>query len=68
MINIEIATKENIEELMRSRLEMLKVVNNLPEDYKYSDEMIKESRDYFLNGDHLTVLLWMATRLSVVRL
>ena len=56
MINIEIATKENIEELMRSRLEMLKVVNNLPEDYKYSDEMIKESRDYFLNGDHLTVL------------
>ena len=55
MINIEIATKENIEELMRSRLEMLKVVNNLPEDYKYSDEMIKESRDYFLNGDHLTV-------------
>ena len=57
MINIEIATKENIEELMRSRLEMLKVVNNLPEDYKYSDEMIKESRDYFLNGDHLTVFV-----------
>ena len=27
MVNIEIATKENIEELMSSRLEMLKVVN-----------------------------------------
>ena len=35
---------------------MLKVVNNLPEDYEYSEEMIKESRDYFLNGDHVTVL------------
>ena len=56
MIDIKIATKDNIDELMNSRLEMIKVVNNLPEDYEYSDEMINESRDYFLNGDHLTVL------------
>ena len=56
MINIEIATKENIEELMRSRLEMLKVVNNLPQDYQYTDEIVKESREYFLNGDQTTVL------------
>ena len=56
MIDIRITTKGNIDELMSSRLEMLKVVNNLPEDYEYSDEMINESRDYFLNGDHLTVL------------
>ena len=41
---------------MSSRIEMLKVVNDLPDEYKFSDEMIKESRDYFLNGDHLTVL------------
>ena len=39
---------------MSSRLEMLKVVNDLPEDYEYSEEIINESRDYFLNGDHLT--------------
>ncbi|MBP5262243.1 MAG: N-acetyltransferase [Clostridiales bacterium] len=51
MISIRIATKDDIEYLMSSRLEMLKVVNSLSEDYVYSEEMIKESRDYFLNGD-----------------
>ncbi len=56
MIDIKISTKDNINELMSSRLEMLKVVNDLPEDYEYSEEIINESRDYFLNGDHLTVL------------
>ncbi len=56
MIDIRIATKDDIECLMSIRLEMLKVVNNLPEDYKYSDVIESESRNYFLNGDHLTVL------------
>ncbi len=56
MINIKIADKEDIEALMSSRFEMLRGVNDLPEDYEYSDEMIKESRDYFLQGDHLSVL------------
>ena len=56
MIDIKITTKDNINELMSSRLEMLKVVNDLPEDYEYSEEIINEMRDYFLNGDHLTVL------------
>ena len=35
---------------------MLKVVNDLPKDYEFSDEIVVESYDYFLNGDHLTVL------------
>ena len=56
MINIRFATKDDIEKLMSSRLEMLKAVNNLPEDYKYSDEMVQETREYFLNGNHITVL------------
>ncbi|SCW26555.1 Ribosomal protein S18 acetylase RimI [Ruminococcaceae bacterium YRB3002] len=56
MISIRIAAKDDIEDLMSSRVEMLKVVNGLPEDYEFSDEMINESRDYFLNGDHITVL------------
>jgi len=56
MIRIGIANKDDIEDMMSSRLEMLKVVNHLPEDYNYSDEMINESRDYFLHGDHITVL------------
>lgn len=56
MVEIRIATNDDIELLMSSRLEMLKVVNNLPEDYEYSEEIVRESRDYFLNGDHITVL------------
>ena len=57
MIDIRIAAKDDIEALMSSRLEMLKVVNGLPEDYVFTDQIINESRDYFLNGDHLTVLV-----------
>lgn len=56
MIEYKIATKDDIELLMSSRLEMLKVVNDLPKDYVYDDVIVNESRDYFLNGDHVTVL------------
>ena len=56
MINIRIATTDDIEAMMSSRMEMLKVVNDLPADYVHSEEMVRESRDYFLHGDHMTVL------------
>jgi GNAT superfamily N-acetyltransferase len=52
-----IATAKDIDLLMSSRLEMLKVVNGLPQDYRYDDVIVNESRDYFLNGDHITVLV-----------
>ena len=52
----KITTNDDIELLMSSRLEMLKVVNDLPQDHVYSDELVSCSRDYFLNGDHITVL------------
>lgn len=52
-----IATAKDIDLLMSSRLEMLKVVNGLPQDYQYDDVIVNESRDYFLNGDHITVLV-----------
>lgn len=52
-----IATAKDIDLLMSSRLEMLKVVNGLPQDYQYDDLIVNESRDYFLNGDHITVLV-----------
>ena len=55
-MQIRIATKEDIDLLMSSRLEMLKVVNDLPADYQYDEVIVNESRDYFLNGDHVTVL------------
>lgn len=56
-MQIRIATKEDIDLLMSSRLEMLKVVNDLPQDYQYDEELVNESRDYFLNGDQITVLV-----------
>jgi len=56
MIEYRIATNNDIELLMKSRLEMLRIVNDLSEDYVYSDEIVSESRDYFLNGDQTTVL------------
>ena len=56
MIEYRIATKEDIEQMMNSRLEMLKVVNNLPADYIYSDTIVSEGRDYFFKGDQTTVL------------
>ena len=56
VIEYRIATKEDMDLLMSSRLEMLKVVNNLDHSYKYSDEMIENSRKYFENGNQTTVL------------
>ena len=55
-MEIRIATQEDIDLLMSSRLEMLKVVNDLPADYEYTEQLVNESRDYFLNGDQITVL------------
>ena len=51
-----IATKEDIDMLMASRLEMLRVVNGMDQDESFSDELISCSRDYFLKGDQTTVL------------
>ena len=56
MIDYKIATLTDMDLLMASRLEMLKVVNDLPEDYVFSDELVNESRKYFEDGDQTTVL------------
>lgn len=50
------AYKSDIELLMKVRLEMLRVVNNLSDDYVYDDVLVTESRKYFENGDQTTVL------------
>ena len=55
-ITYKIATPDDMELLMSSRLEMLKVVNNLDYKYEYSDEIVKNIREYFEKGDHTTVL------------
>ena len=56
MIKYKIATADDIDELMQSRLEMLCVVNDLEPDYVFSDDFVAASRRYFLEGDHTTVL------------
>jgi ribosomal protein S18 acetylase RimI-like enzyme len=56
MIIFSKATEDDLELLMQSRMEMLKVVNGLPEDYMFTDELIACSRDYFKNANQTTIL------------
>ena len=56
MISYRIATDDDIELEMDIRFEMLKIVNSLPADHVFSEEIVRESRDYFINGDQTTVL------------
>ena len=56
MIRYVLATNDDIDLLMSSRLEMLKVVNNLPADYIFSEELITYSKEYFEKGNQTTIL------------
>ncbi|MFA9378374.1 MAG: GNAT family N-acetyltransferase [Lachnotalea sp.] len=56
MLEYIIATKDDMELLMQSRLEMLRVVNGLPCDYKFSNELIDNSKEYFNSDIQTTVL------------
>ncbi len=56
MIQYITATNDDIELLMSSRLEMLKVVNDLPTDYTFSEEFVTYSKEYFEKGDQTTIL------------
>ena len=55
MIEYRFATVSDIDALVQSRLEMLRVVNNLGDDYVFGEDFVQESRDYFLKGDQITV-------------
>lgn len=57
MIEYRVAGKNDIELMMSSRLEMLREVNSLADDYVYSEEFVEYSREYFLEGDQTTVLV-----------
>lgn len=56
MIKYFVASKNDMELLMQSRLEMLRVVNELPYDYEFSKELIDNSREYFDSDKQTTVL------------
>lgn len=49
-----IANKENIDLLMSIRLEMLRKVNALSDNYVFLDEFIANSMRYFLEGNQTT--------------
>ena len=56
MMEYRIASASDIEQLMQSRMDTLRAVNHLGEDYRFSDEFLAFSRKYFLEGSHSTVL------------
>ncbi len=56
MIQYRTASAEDLEALVRSRLETLRAVNGLDADYVFGKDFLESSRDYFLNGDQVTVL------------
>ena len=56
VIEYRTAAAEDIERMVDSRLETLRAVNHLAEDYTFSEDYIAASRKYFLEGDQITVL------------
>jgi len=55
MIEYRFATASDIDALVQSRLEMLRVVNNLGDDYVFGEDFVQSSREYFQKGDQITV-------------
>ncbi len=56
LIKYIIASENDMDLLMDSRLEMLRSANNLPENYKFSNEFITNIKSYFTQGNQTTVL------------
>ena len=56
MIDYRITNEQDIDPVMEIRLEMLREVNDLSEQYKYPDSFVSVSREYFLHGDQTTIL------------
>lgn len=56
MINIIKATEDDIDRVISSRIEMLKIVNDLSEDTEFDKEFINSSREYFRNSNQTTLL------------
>lgn len=56
MIHIRKATDGDLDKVMNSRMEMLKVVNHLPEDTVFDDEFVCNTREYFKGLGQTTIL------------
>ena len=54
---------------MKTRLEMLRVVNNMADGEMFDKVLVESSHEYFLHGDQMTILATDgAKRLDVLRL
>lgn len=51
-----IAGKKHSKQLVQIRLEMLKKVNSLDENYQFSEDFVKEVKKYFAKGDQVNIL------------
>ena len=58
MVEMRFATVNDMDALMSIRLEMLRVVNSLPDDYIFSETLVKSSEEYFACGNDATVLVF----------
>jgi len=56
MITYKKSTIDDLDVLIQIRLEMLKIVNSLPEDYVFSPVLISETKKYYTQGNQTTVL------------
>lgn len=61
MIKYIIASADDMELLMQSRIEMLIEVNGLPDDYKFTNEFLVNSQEYFKKTNQTTVLAFNQT-------
>ena len=52
------SSAEDIEVLVKIRMEMLRVVNNLPDDYEFDEQFVAKSRRYFECGNQTSVLAY----------
>ena len=50
------ATTDDMNLMIRSRMDTLRDVNGLDTDYQFSEEFLETSREYFREGDQSTVL------------
>ena len=48
MMEYRFATASDIDALIKIRLEMLRIVNDLEDDYVFGEDFVQASRDYFL--------------------
>ena len=56
LMEYRIAADNDVEQMMQSRMDTLRTVNHLGEDYRFSDEFRAASRKFFLEGNQSTVL------------